>query len=221
MNDRERSVCRYLGVRRPENLPKGQEELLRTGLKRAESASGFRWTATVPLELKRGESGLYAGALPLEGKDIAAHLEGCTHALLFGATLGAGVDALLRRTQVLDMAEAVVLDAAANVLIEEYADRAEEELRQTMRGAGFFMTGRFSPGYGDFPISVQRELIRLLDGPGKIGLTVGESFLMSPHKSITAVLGLADRAVTGKRAGCGTCVMRNKCVYRKRGTTCD
>ena len=218
----KKAVRRYLGCPRPDRpMTPELETMLEACFFQAREQSRPRSAVSPLLPLERREGGLFAGPLPLDGSDIAAHLEGCTHAVLLGATLGAPLDALLRQTEVLDMAGAVMLDAAANVLVEGEADRTEEELRQRLRASGRYLTGRFSPGYGNFPLTVQRELIRLLDGPGRIGLTVSQSFIMNPRKSITAVLGVAELPVTGKRAGCGTCHMRNKCIYRKRGTTCD
>ena len=217
-----RELRRYLGSPRPEDpMPPEIERLMDRCFDRAQSAARPRSVVSVLLPLERRGEGLLAGPLRLEGRVIAAHLEHCTHAVLLGATLGAPLDSLLRQTEVLDMAEAVVLDACANLLVEREADRAEEALRLRLKGQGLYLTGRFSPGYGDFPLTVQRELLRLLDGPGRIGLTVSSSFVMNPRKSITAVLGAAEIPVTGRRAGCASCLMRDKCVYRKRGTTCE
>lgn len=53
--------------------------------------------------------------------------------------------------------------------VEQTADAAEQTLRNEEREEGQFLTGRFSPGYGDYPIAVQNDLLRLLDAPRKIG----------------------------------------------------
>ena len=50
----------------------------------------------------------------LTGQDIRSHLSGCTDCILLAATLGAQVDALIRRAQVRDMEQALWLDAAAS-----------------------------------------------------------------------------------------------------------
>ena len=70
-------------------------------------------------------------------------------------------------------------------------------------------------------IALLAPLARLLDTPRRIGLCVTDSFLMTPRKSVTAVLGLSEQPVTGWRAGCGQCALREKCEYRKRGQTCE
>ena len=174
-----------------------------------------------PLLPIEGEAGRYGAAgLPLTGRDMGKHLDHCTHVVLLAVTLGAQLDMLIRRTEAVDMARAVVLDSAANVAIEEAAQQAEDEMRGVLAGEGRYLTGRYSPGYGDYPISVQKELLRLTDAGRKIGLSVTPSHIMTPRKSVTAVLGVAEIPVKGHLAGCRNCVLKQTCLFRKRGTTC-
>jgi len=156
----------------------------------------------------------------LQGEDIARHLAGCGRCALLAVTLGAQVDSIQRAANAVDMAYAVVLDALASVAAEAAADAAQQELQKALAAQGLFLTERFSPGYGDYPLAVQNELIRLLDAPRKIGLAATPTHLLTPRKSITAVLGIADHPVTGRRAGCAHCALREKCSYRKEGKTC-
>lgn len=155
--------------------------------------------------------------LKLRGNGIKRHLQDCQEMILIGVTLGAGVDRILRSSQIRDMASAVILDCGASVLIEQICDRFQEEIRQE---TGLFLTSRYSPGYGDFPIETQDELVRLLDGPRKIGLTVNQSHILIPRKSVTAVIGAADQPVKGYLATCGECTIREICALRKEGKNC-
>ena len=82
------------------------------------------------------------------------------------------------------------------------------------------ISGRFSPGYGDWPIGVQPLVAAALDTARRVGLCVTENDLMTPRKSVTALLGLSDHPVKGHLAGCGHCVLNTRCEYRKRGKTC-
>ena len=84
-----------------------------------------------------------------------------------------------------------------------------------------YLTIRYSPGYGDFPLSFQKEILDFLDAYRKIGLSVTPNYIMIPRKSITAVLGISNFNVKGKLAGCNQCVLKEKCNYRKRGMTCE
>ena len=106
-------------------------------------------------------------------------------------------------------------DALASALAEQAADAAEKLLVQHYQGRGLYLTGRYSPGYGDWPLAVQPLLARLLDTPRQIGLCVQENCLMTPRKSITALLGVAEHPVQGHRAGCAHCVLRGRCEYRR------
>lgn len=156
----------------------------------------------------------------LAGEDVVKHLEGCTAALLLAVTLGPGVDAQIRRAGVGDIAAGVASDALGSALAEQAAEAAEAELRQWAARQGKYLTGRYSPGYGDWPLAVQPLLAAALDTARRAGLCVTENNLMTPRKSITAILGVSDHPVRGHLAGCGHCVLRTRCEYRKRGITC-
>ena len=161
-------------------------------------------------------------ALPLDtaGADLARHLDGCTGMVLMAATLGSGVDAALRRLCLQDIALGTVADAMASVLLEQVCDALEAAVRTGVTGQGLYMTGRYSPGYGDCPLALQKDLCLALDTVRGIGLCLTPDCLMTPRKSITAILGTAGHPVTGARAGCATCALRQTCAYRKKGTTC-
>ena len=161
-------------------------------------------------------------ALPLEncGSDLTRHLQGCDEVLLLAATLGAEVDKLLRRMELTDIALAAAADALASVLLEQVCDELENEIRAQIEAQGVFMTGRYAPGYGDCPLDLNDELCLAVDSVRGCGLAVTPQHLLTPRKSTTAILGIADHPVTGTRAGCATCHLKETCSFRKRGTTC-
>lgn len=162
-------------------------------------------------------------ALPLQnaGQDIARHLRGCDAMILMAVTLGSGTDALIRRLELTDIALAAVADAMASALMEELCNALEADIRRTEQAQGRFLTGRFSPGYGDCPLALQDSFAIALDTVRGLGLAVTPEHLLTPRKSVTAILGTAAHSVTGARAGCGHCRLREKCDYRRRGTTCE
>lgn len=180
-----------------------------------------------------------------KGFSIEKHLEGCHKVIVMAATLGIGVDNLLRKTQVTDMAMAVVIDSGASVLIEQVCDDFGQQIRQRIQGSELnrgldaarlgadrvangvsdvaplmYMTSRFSPGYGDYPLTEQSRIIGYLDAQRQIGLHVTADSLMIPGKSITALIGIADHPVTGRLATCNECVLKEKCTLRKEGKFC-
>lgn len=152
------------------------------------------------------------------GNDIANHLDGCEKAILMCATLGTEIDKLIRISQISDMAKAVVLDSFASVAVEQVCNKIDEIIAE--KYDGYYMTFRFSPGYGDYPISLQQDFLRMLDAPRKIGLTTNENFLLMPTKSVTAVMGLSKNPIERKKRGCAICNMRGKCRFRKNGEHC-
>lgn len=152
------------------------------------------------------------------GEDIKRHLEGCSKAALICATLGAEVDKLIRVSQISDMACAVVLDSMASVAIEQVCRKVDALIAESLPEK--ILTFRYSPGYGDYPIELQKTFLTLLDAPRKIGLSVSESCLLIPAKSVTAIAGISDKPVEKKRRGCAVCSLRETCRYRRNGDHC-
>lgn len=153
----------------------------------------------------------------ISGFSMMKHLEGCHKVAVMALTLGIGVDNAIRQLQVTDMAKAVMADSGASVLTERLCDKFEEYIKANTDG---YMTCRFSPGYGDSPLSMQKEMISYVDARRKIGLNVTSSCLMIPRKSVTAVMGISGYPVTGRLATCDECVLKDKCTLRKEGKFC-
>ncbi len=156
----------------------------------------------------------------LPGKDLAAHLAGCREAGLLAATLSPGVDALLRRTQLCDLSRSLVLESCATAAIEEVCDQAEAVIREQYPGRGF--TSRFSPGYGDLPVTIQGEFLALLDTPRRLGLCATASSILTPRKSVTAVMGIREpgKESVPRARSCDSCSLGESCPYRRQGITC-
>ena len=151
------------------------------------------------------------------GNDIRALLRDCRQVILFGATLGAEVEALLRRAQLRSMGDAVILDCCASAAIENVCDNLCGDLQAELPG---YLTDRFSPGYGDFPFAQQPEFCRVLDMERRIGVSLTPGGLMVPQKSVTALLGVSDRPQRKRFRGCAYCSQFETCDYRKEGTSC-
>ena len=171
------------------------------------------------LPLKQKEGALYADMLPLSGRDIAALLTGCDRVILMAATLSGQTDTLIRRAEAIDMTQALATDALASAGIEQVCNRAEEQSR--MQLPDVYFTWRYSPGYGDFPLTVQPQILAILDAARQLGLTVTPESILIPRKSVTALIGLSDRPPGHQARGCTTCRMRKTCAFRKNGTRCN
>ena len=176
-----------------------------------------RWTYRV-FDLDFEEGGVRMGGLLLPGEDLRMHLKGCERAALFCATLGAGADALIRRAESGDMVRALALDCAAAAAVEEVCDQIELELQAIFPGCSFPF--RYSPGYGDLPLTLQGDLLALLDAPRRVGLTASASNILLPRKSVTAILGVAQSPIERKSRSCLGCPAHDGCQYRKSGGHC-
>lgn len=152
----------------------------------------------------------------LKGEDVKKLLTQSYRVVLFGATLGAGVDAMMMRLQASDVGKAFLFDACANAAIEDVCDNFCADIMQKYG----YVTDRFSPGYGDLPFSQQRDFAAALDFGRTIGVTLTESGLMVPQKSVSAVFGIADSVQPMRFRGCSHCNLFRTCTLRKENRTC-
>lgn len=171
-------------------------------------------------DLSFTESGIEVGdtGITLTGKSIDTHLDGCSSVVLMCATISSGVDRLIRRYQATDMTRAVITDALASAAIEQVCDHADEEIDS--RFPDEYKTWRFSPGYGDLPLDLQGDFLRVLNAQKMIGLTLGESTMLIPTKSVTALIGISKTELPKRKRGCAGCTMRASCKFRKAGERC-
>lgn len=172
-------------------------------------------------DIEHTENGVAVSGTPLvlKGNDIAAHLRDCERCVLFAATLGAGADSVIRGYESAAMEKAVIADCMASAAIEQVCDLSEAEIREKLPDMHF--TWRFSPGYGDLPLDVQRDFLNVLNAQRRIGLTVTESLILIPRKSVTAIIGVSEREIPKGRRGCAVCNMKDVCVLRKNGMHCN
>lgn len=163
------------------------------------------------------------GGLTLPGRAIARHLAGCGQCVLLAVTLGFAVDRHISAEGQASPYRALLLDACATTAIEDLADHATGQARALLLEAPHSLTFRFSPGYGDLPLALQPKLLELLDARRLLGLTVGSSLLLSPIKSVTAIIGVRQGCEGGDAAspsapGCASCLMAGRCDYSKSNT---
>ena len=151
-------------------------------------------------------------------RQVLTMLADCGRVALLGCTLGAEFESMLRAEQARDMAKAVLLDACGSAWVESGCDEAEREI--AARFPGQYLTDRFSPGYGDLPLSIQPAICGALDLGRRLGVHVSERFLMNPTKSVTALIGISDRPQMARIRGCAYCTMRETCMLCKGGKHC-
>lgn len=121
---------------------------------------------------------------------LKRNLAGCDHMVLFAATVGIELDRLIARYAAVSPTKALLLQAIGAERIESLCEEFSREIQSEKEAEGYRVRPRFSSGYGDFPLETQREIFAVLDCPRKIGVTLNESLLMSPSKSVTAIIGV-------------------------------
>ena len=206
-------AVRYLGYGK-NPVDEATSRLVEKGFLELEKVSALRSVFRI-FEMNRiDEEKVAIGTLQISSKSLARNLNHCEKAVLFGATLGTGVDRLIARTSLTDMANAVVLQACAAAMLEEFCDEKQFEIGEELDKEGLYLRPRFSPGYGDFDIGFQKSFMQMLDCAKAIGLTMTESFMMTPTKSVTAVIGASRIKERCPIAGCEVCD-KKECIYRR------
>lgn len=157
---------------------------------------------------------LTIGNMKIKSKNLSKNLKGCSQAVVFGATLGAGVDMLMKRYSLTNMAKTVVLQACAAAMLEEYCDEEQNKIAEELGKDHMYLRPRFSPGYGDYSILHQEDILRMLDTAKTIGLTMTESYMLTPTKSVTAVIGISKTKEPCHIKGCEEC-QKLDCIYRR------
>lgn len=171
-----------------------------------------------PVTLTAQGAELTGSGVILPGRTAEKMLATCPQAALLVCTLGAAFDSYLRAEQLRDMHTAVMLDALGSAWVEAGCDAAQEEIRA--RFPAQYQTDRFSPGYGDLPLSVQPSLLNATDAARRVGVHDTPAHLMTPQKSVTAVIGLSDVPQMARIRGCAYCALNKTCTLRKAGTPC-
>ncbi len=135
------------------------------------------------IEYSGGEFEL--GFAKIRSHHLERALEGCNRVILFAATLGVGADRLISRYSGISPSRAMMLDCVCTERIEALCGCFEREVTE-----GLYSRPRYSPGYGDVPLSLQKEIFAALSPERRIGVTLNDTLIMSPAKSVTALIGI-------------------------------
>lgn len=167
-------------------VPIGFRDKRAEALKRELLASLSPAMCAVRVALTRADEGaLYLGDIRTESEALKKSLHGCEQAFLFAVTLGLSCERWLHRISLLSPAEHFLADALASAYAEAAAELASDILAE-----GCALTPRFSPGYADLPLSLQKDMIRITEANKYLHIELHESLLMVPQKSITAIAGI-------------------------------
>lgn len=152
----------------------------------------------------------------IRGEKIRKHLATSAKVIVLAVTIGETIEKQI--TNYFKQGEysySLLLDAAATTAVEQAADDVEKTIKQYTTAQGYQMIWRFSPGYGDWDICFQPEMLHLSDAK-EIGITLTESMMLIPRKSITAIIGLVPNSneKNEKKQSCSAC-SKQDCLARR------
>ncbi|MGL4656158.1 MAG: vitamin B12 dependent-methionine synthase activation domain-containing protein [Sarcina sp.] len=213
-------VLRYLGYKGQE-IDEALSNLLDESIKEVkEKVVPKVLFETYEIERKNDVINIIGTKLKLIGKDIASCLKNCDKVVLMAVTLGNEIERMIRLTQRRDMTKTVILDSIATTYVEAVCDKIEDEIYQECKKDGKSLSFRYSPGYGDLPLSVQGEFLDTLNARRLIGLNLTDTNLLIPRKSVTAILGIKNEESKRFKRTCENCLNYKTCKFRKEGVKC-
>lgn len=193
---RQKEIYRFLGYQKITPSPEVDEWIKECVEKMQKAATPRCFYKSFPVRQTAPDITEIAG-LSIKSKNLYKNLEGCDHAYMFAATVGIGIDMLIKRSELTSLMEASIYQAAGAEMVESFADSEVKIIRESEAASGYTLRPRFSPGYGDLPLALQSDFARILDMQKWCGITLTETLLMVPSKSITAFIGCTKKTESG------------------------
>ena len=181
----KREIYRYMQAKPCEEL----ESLIDRALEILNGKLSYK-VCYAEFPLQKCDGALDLGFAKTDSRDLKKCLDGCDGIILFAATVGIELDRLIMRYGKTEPSVALCLQAIGSERVESLCDAFCDDMKRQYASLGKMLRPRFSAGYGDLPLSLQRDIIGTLQTPKSIGMTLNESLLMSPSKSVTAIIGI-------------------------------
>ncbi len=145
---------------------------------------------------------------------VTKHLEKSTAVVLFACTAGSEISRWAATFN--DMGQSIhayIVDSIGSIVVEKAMDVVQARLKSELRLSGLGITNRYSPGYCNWDTAEQKKLFSLLPA-GFCGITLTDSLLMKPIKSISGIIGIG-KDVTYRKYTCNYCKDKH-CLYRNK-----
>ncbi len=127
------------------------------------------------------------GAFSVSSRFLSENLSDAKRVFLFVASVGHGIDRLISKYSRTSPLKALLFNAIGTERVEALADSFVSLLEKNF---SMKASSRFSAGYGDLPLQLQKDIFALLSPEKQMGVFLSDSFIMSPSKSVTAFVGL-------------------------------
>lgn len=156
-----------------------------------ENISGKVCFAMLPLTVT--EDIIDLGSFKISSHDLQKNLSGCHSAIIFAATAGIEFDRLIKTYGSISPSKALFLQSIGTECVENVCNQFCRDIKKEQNKLGNTTMPRFSPGYGDLPLELQTEIFKLLNCEKNIGVFLNDSLLMTPSKSVTAIIGIKSK----------------------------
>ena len=203
----EREILRYAGIKRADEQTNA---LLSECLEESLGVLSYKVCYAFFSVNYQGDE-IDFGAFKCTSNGLKKTLNGAKKAVVFAATVGVALDRLIEKYSRISPTKALLMQAIGTERIECLCDVFCADLEKE---EGACITRRFSAGYGDLPLDTQTKIFSVLDCPRKIGLFLNESLMMSPSKSVTAIVGFDGGRARFLAEKCHTCTKKD-CLYRE------
>lgn len=207
----KKEILRYMGCKNnTEDIDSLIDDCLHETLSKLSYKVCYRQFA-----ICQNENSLNLSFMTINSHDLSKNLKGCENIIVFAATIGIEVDRLISKYGKISPAKSLCIQAIGAERIESLCNTFNNDIKSQLAEKNLFTRPRFSPGYGDLPLTVQKDFFRVLDCTRKIGLSLNDSLLMSPSKSVTAIIGICkEKTGCSLENTCDNCKKQN-CSFRR------
>lgn len=220
INIDENEVLRYLGYKGQ----KIEEELLLKIRDTIEEGKKLFAPKIIykeyPINILENGVEVVGTTLVLEGNDIKKLLIDSNRCILMAATIGNYIEKKIRLYERVDLTRGMILDSVSTTAVEDLCDKVCDLIEKNIIEDFEELTFRYSPGYGDLSLNIQKNFIEVLDATRKIGVNVSEHMLLFPRKSVTAIVGIRKKLGKKIKKSCINCKNYDNCLYRKEENSC-
>lgn len=164
-------------------------------------------------EISKTDGALSVEYLSERSNDLKKYFENCEYGIVFAATVGVQIDRETERYLKTEPSKAVMVNAVGTERVESLCDAFCAELSNSLSLKNLYIKPRVSAGYGDIPLELQKDIIALLDTPKKIGVSLSDSLLMIPSKSVTGFISVRKNKCEDKEK-CKNC-SKTDCLFRR------
>lgn len=207
-----KEVYRYAGIKDQSKIDKTLKDEIESVIK--ECSENLKYSVCyVKTPVKINGDSVDFDFCSVKSKSLSSHLKRSEYAVIFASTIGLEIDRLIFKYGKISPLKSLILQALGTERIESLCDDFCEFIKNEFKTQNLETTSRFSAGYGDFPLSFQKEIFSVLKPENKISLYLNESLIMSPSKSVTAVIGIGNKE-ENEEVKCTLCENKD-CVFRR------